>query len=70
MSIKLTEKEGYRFSAYCMQEAKIHLDTARQMEKIGISEVALKRERQFTAAFSVVADRINPSNWEVETLHG
>ena len=66
--IQLSDEERTRFAQYCRQEAESFEGLARQMESIKTPDVLIKRERTLAIAFSIVGERIDPENWERQSV--
>lgn len=68
--IILDDAQRELFFAYCLQEMKTNKTMATQMEKLPHGVVLARRQKTMAAAYAVVADDLNPANWERMTVGG
>ncbi len=54
----LTTEEQNRFVVYCQQEADSYREMAKTMEDNGIPDVLVKRQKQYAAAYAIVATHL------------
>lgn len=66
MTIFLSDQERERFALYCAEQAKQHVQLAKQVLEIPspIMEKLAARERTKAKAFIMVSAEIDPANWE------